>query len=172
MSAHTSAWSERRSPDICIDALTCAIRLARPAAYCVRGAALNALDRARHRPASTHDTGMVSVVFAGTRIVRLTTRFCLAPRSSSPSRMKTGFAPLFMTRNSGTLPCSRLSVISVQPCRERLVQREVERLLLHGRGTDEREHGDVRKDDGVAEGDLFECVRDRIIHASIVLSEP
>src|SRR5688572_17123339 len=79
MSAHTSAWSECRSPENFIDSVTWDIRFARPAAYCVRGALLNACDRARQRPASTHETGIVSFEAAGTRIERVTTRFCLAP---------------------------------------------------------------------------------------------
>ena len=73
------------------------------------------MSRDRHLPASTHDTGMVNGVAAGTRIVRLTTRFCFAPTSSTPSRRNTGCAPLLNTRSSGTLPCSLTSVISVHP---------------------------------------------------------
>jgi hypothetical protein len=47
---------------------------------------------------------MFSSVFAGTRMLRLTTRFCFAPMSSSPSRRKTGRSELLTTWSSGTLP--------------------------------------------------------------------
>ncbi|MEO5897302.1 MAG: hypothetical protein ABIS06_16550 [Vicinamibacterales bacterium] len=78
LSAHTSPWSDMWPRFICIDRDTGDIRFARPAACCVRGAEVNARDRTRHRPTSTHDTGMVSSDSAGTRIVRFTTRFCFA----------------------------------------------------------------------------------------------
>ena len=91
------------------------MRFARPVANCVLGADVNARDRDRQRPASTQDTGMVSSEFAATRIVRLTMRFCFAPRSSSPSTMRTGRGPRLMNFRSGTLPCSETSVISTRP---------------------------------------------------------
>src|SRR5262245_10151870 len=83
MSFQTSAWSDIRCPLAIIENDTFFIRFARPVAYCVRGADLNDRDRVRQRPASTHDTGIVSSELGATRIERLTMRFCLAPRSSS-----------------------------------------------------------------------------------------
>src|SRR4051794_27066197 len=46
----------------------------------------NCRDVYRHRPCSTHDTGRTARDWAATRTDVLSTRFCLAPRSSSPSR--------------------------------------------------------------------------------------
>src|SRR5262245_55687970 len=79
MASHTAPWSAARSPDAASDSDTCFIFSARPDAKCARGAALNDVLLARHRPASTHDTGMAMSDSAATRIVRLTTRFCFAP---------------------------------------------------------------------------------------------
>ena len=115
MASHTSAWSDMRSPRATIENDTYAMRFARPVANCVLGADVNVRERDRQRPASTQDTGMVSSEFAATRIVRLTTRFCLAPRSSSPSTIRTGVKPRLMNLRSGTLPCSEISVISARP---------------------------------------------------------
>ena len=65
MSAQTAIWSDARSPRSAIDRETWAIRFARPVAYWVRGAVANRLDFARQRPASTHDTGIISSDSAG-----------------------------------------------------------------------------------------------------------
>ena len=66
-------------------------------------------------------------VFAGTRIVRLTMRFCLAPTSSSPSSIRTGRLLLLSTCSSGTRPASEISVTSKLPTGESFVQRDVRR---------------------------------------------
>jgi hypothetical protein len=115
MSDHTCAWSDPCRPSDAIDRVTCDIRFARPLEYCARGADANLRDFARHRPASTQVTGIVSSECAATRIVRLTMRFCFAPISSSPSTIKTEDEPRLTNRSSGTLPCSDTSVISTSP---------------------------------------------------------
>jgi hypothetical protein len=66
-------------------------------------------------PPARFNTGIVVVLWAATRTVRLITRFCFAPTSSSPSIMRTGFAARFVTRSSGTLPVSEISVICTSP---------------------------------------------------------
>jgi hypothetical protein len=55
-----------------MDSVTRLIRFARPLAYCVLGAEENDRDPADQRPASTHDTGMISSDAAVTRMLRLT----------------------------------------------------------------------------------------------------
>ena len=56
------------------------------------------------RPCSTHTTGTSSELMAGTSVVSDTTRFCLAPWSSSPSIRRIGRSPRFTTRTLGTCP--------------------------------------------------------------------
>jgi len=89
MSRHTSPWSEAGAAPVARDALTWACLCARP-----RGSARARRGELRRDvvppAASTQETGMVSTVCAGTRMVRLTTRFCLAPTNSSPSSSSTG----------------------------------------------------------------------------------
>ena len=145
MSFQTSAWSEKCAPRSCMHAVTCDMRFARPVAYCARGAEANVFDRARHRPASTHDTGIVRSECAGTMIVRLTTRFCFAPTSSSPSTMRIGLGPRFTTRSSGTLPCSEISVISTAPDAKRIVQDIVDSAAVRRAGPQQRQHRQVFK---------------------------
>ena len=153
MSAQTCDWSDVCAPLLLIDAVTCVIRFARPLEYCARGADANPFNRARQRPASTHDTGMFSATPAGTRMVRLTTRFCFAPTSSSPSTISVGTRPRLTARSSGTLPCSDTSVIS-KPAAEGLVQRLVVGDPAFGRFTpNQREHDDVLEREGGGEGD-------------------
>ena len=53
---------------------------------------------------------------AGARIVRLMTRFCLAPRSSSPSSNSTGSSPSLTIFSSGTWPPSLTSTMRTE-CR-------------------------------------------------------
>src|SRR4051794_22023944 len=52
------------------------------------------------------ETGSTSSEPGATKTLEFTTRFCLAPTSSSPSRIKTRRAPSFTTRSSGALPTS------------------------------------------------------------------
>ena len=184
MSAQTPAWSDTRSPRTIIDCDTWAMRLARPVAYCVRGAAVNWRDRDRQRPASTHDTGMVSSELAATRIERLTTRFCLAPRSSSPSTMRTGRAPRFTSFKSGTLPASEISVISTAPAdrassRTDVVEERGSRIGIRGSGFAARllpnqgDHRQVVDDDGRAEDDRVDGGCDDVReHAPTMRSDP
>ena len=63
----------------------------------------------RQRPCSTQLTGTLIFDLAGTRIDVFRMRFCLAPRSSSPSRKRTRQSPVFSTRSSGTEPPSLTS---------------------------------------------------------------
>ena len=60
MSAQTADWSETRAPAMGHRSGDLRHPLGAAVAYCARGAATNALDFARQRPASTHDTGMIS----------------------------------------------------------------------------------------------------------------
>ena len=50
-----------------------------------------------------------------TSSVRLRTRFCFAPFSSSPSTRSTGSDPSFTNIRSGTLPASLTSVTRAEP---------------------------------------------------------
>ena len=160
MSAQTADWSDVRSPQCAIDRETCAIRLARPVAYCVRGAVANRLDFARQRPASTHDTGMISSDSAATRIVRFTTRFCFAPTSSSPSMMRVGLRPRLTIRSSGTTPFADTSVISDSLPTNGIVQGHVVDRLH--RGSQQRKHQEVLEYDRVADGDGGEGAADGV----------
>lgn len=53
---------------------------------------------------------MTTFVFAPTRMVMLSTRFCFAPTSSSPSRRSTRLGDALSRRSSGTLPPAETSV--------------------------------------------------------------
>ena len=172
MSAHTAAWSECRSPENCIDAVTCDIRIARPAAYCVRGADENARDRARQRPASTHDTGIVTVacrrhqdgeiddavLFGADELLAIEDEDRLRAVVDDEQ-----FGDAALRRDLGDLRDAE---------RERLVEREIERLLLDGSTANEREHGDGIPRDGRAEGDGREGLRDQVGHASMMVRHP
>ena len=68
-----------------------------------------------HRPCSTQLTGITRVDWAATRMVVLTIRFCLAPTSSSPSRIRTIFSARLITRRSGTEPAASTSGTSMSP---------------------------------------------------------
>src|SRR5215472_11878749 len=85
ISSQIADWSDRRLAAVVIEYETCAALAARAREYmtCSAGWKLSVL--VSQRPASTQDTGMTMTCFAGARIVKFTTRFCLAPMSSSPS---------------------------------------------------------------------------------------
>ena len=87
--SQTAPWSEWRVPDSRMERLTWAIFEARPLANIIRSSLENSEERACQRPRSTQETGMTTFWFAPTRMVMLSTRFCLAPTSSSPSRRST-----------------------------------------------------------------------------------
>ena len=124
--SQTSPWFERRLLlSLRSDAVTFCIFAARPSAYCTRGAGANSRDVCRQRPDSTHDTGMTIVLWAGISIVRLTTRFCLAPTSSSPSTMRTAVSPEILDLQLGHAPgLGHLRDLHPASCR-RLIQRRV-----------------------------------------------
>ncbi|PYV01706.1 MAG: hypothetical protein DMG10_16890 [Acidobacteria bacterium] len=73
--------------------MTCAIFLARPPAYCARGADVKAAERCDQRPASTQETGITTVLPAGARMLRLRTLFCFARRERLIKRQVIGLDP-------------------------------------------------------------------------------
>ncbi len=80
---------------------------------------------------------MVRLVFGGTRIVRLTMRFCLAPTSSSPSTMSTWRGLSLTTCSSGTRPASDTSVTRAVPAATASVS-----VSYHGSGAGWRRSGE------------------------------
>ena len=84
ISSQIADWSERRLAPAAIEDETCAALAALAREYMTCSAGLKSSVFACQRWASTQDTGMTMTCFAGARIVRFTTRFCLAPTSSSP----------------------------------------------------------------------------------------
>src|SRR5512135_1918729 len=72
-----------------MEPVTWLVRAARARAYITWDAGLKVVDCMCQRPASTHDTGMMVSLCGGARMVRLRTRFCWAPSSSSPSSKRT-----------------------------------------------------------------------------------
>ena len=113
--SHTRPWSDRRLPPSRIECRTLSSFSARPRALWTRSLTSKWGVRYDHRPASTHDTGMIVVRSAGISMVRLATRFCLAPTSSSPSTISTGRSARFSTLSSGTLPPSDTSRMVTSP---------------------------------------------------------
>ena len=72
-------------------------------------------DLYRHRPCSTQLTGIVVLLRAAIRTDVFSTRFCFAPRSSSPSMKRTRESLLFSTRRLGTDPASPNSSTTMFP---------------------------------------------------------
>ena len=90
------------------------------------GAARKEGETCRHRPCSTHDTGIVSVVFASTRTLTFRMRFCFAPTSSSPSYRRTRVGERVHDQELGH--AARLARLAdTKPASERLVEREIAR---------------------------------------------
>src|SRR5947209_19862135 len=75
--AQTAPWSEAKLRALRIDRATVTVLAARTlGARLTAALPVDSSDTARHRPASTHETGTSSSVGAGTRIVKLRTRVC------------------------------------------------------------------------------------------------
>ena len=149
---------------------------ATPPAACARGPWRSGRGRPRRTRASGAPSarprrttpGCGSVCPAATRIVRLTMRFCLAPTSSSPSRMRTGEGATFLTRSSGTLPDFGDFRDGGQARGEGLVEGEVAGRVVAGQ--EEGEHRQVGGDDGHADVEVVQG-RGNGIHQG-VLSRP
>src|SRR5712692_165914 len=97
-------WFDLRVPFERIDSVTWASCSHRPNEYIMSSDVFRSADDILQRPASTQETGITVVCFAGARIVRFKTRFCFAPISSSPSTRRTGSSALFSRRSSETEP--------------------------------------------------------------------
>src|SRR5262249_49887305 len=81
------------------------------------------LDLYRQRPCSTQLTGIVVLLRAATSTEVFSTRFCLAPRSSSPSRNRTRESPVLFTSKFGTEPPSLTSSTVPAPVRRPSAER-------------------------------------------------
>ena len=102
-------------PDVRMEWLTWDIFAARALANIIRSSLENSAERACQRPRSTQETGMTTFWFAPTRMVMLSTRFCLAPTSSSPSRRSTRPGEALSRSSSGTVPAAEVSVTRTCP---------------------------------------------------------
>src|SRR5260370_42516880 len=81
MSLHTAPWSDLRVPFERMDAVTCATRSPRPAEYMTWLSGFRSGEAIPQQPASTQETGITVVFFAGARIVKFRTRCCFSPTS-------------------------------------------------------------------------------------------
>src|SRR6266850_3498584 len=79
ISLQTAPWSDLCEPHERMDSVTCETRCPRTLEYMRWSAGLRSGDVMPQRPASTQETGMTVLRFAGARIVRFRTRFCFAP---------------------------------------------------------------------------------------------
>ena len=108
--AQSSCWSPQWPRPRPNDSLTQAAFRARSEAYNEALPGANRSPRRCQRPCSTQLTGIVSCERAATSTVVLSTRFCLAPTSSSPSSSKSGRSARFVTLRADTTPSWSTSV--------------------------------------------------------------
>ncbi len=114
---HTAPWMSprERAPLSLMAAETPRIFSRRALALSLRLPEAKRRERQAQRPASTHETGLLTSWKAPTRMVRFSTRFCLAPTSSSPSTSRMSRSDLLRNSSSGTEPPSEISVTSARP---------------------------------------------------------